>query len=161
MFQAGELQHFLRDLDAFQAWLTRTQRTIASEELPEDLAETEKLLNQHKQLKEEIDNYFPDYSKLMETGQLVTKDQQDPQYQMLRERLKGLREGWEELQKMWENQQQLLAQSLNYQVFLRDAKQCEVLLGQQENFLARDETPVSPDSRQKYLNLFLMFLIFF
>ncbi|OQV17845.1 Spectrin beta chain [Hypsibius exemplaris] len=149
--EAGELQHFLRDLDVFQGWLTRTQVAIASQELPEDLAETEKALNAHKQLKEEIDNYFPDYTKLMETGQLVTKDQQDPQYILLRERLKGLKEGWEELQKMWENRQQLLAQSLNYQVFLRDAKQCEVLLGQQENFLARDETPRNLEDAENML----------
>ncbi|GAV05346.1 hypothetical protein RvY_15494 [Ramazzottius varieornatus] len=149
--EVGELQHFLRDLDVFQSWLTRTQVTIASQELPEDLAETERLLNTHKQLKEEIENYRADFDKLMETGQTVTRDQQDPQYILLRERLKGLREGWEELGRMWENRQQLLAQSLSYQVFLRDARQCEVLLGQQENFLARDETPRNLEDAENML----------
>lgn len=116
---------------------------IASQDVPEDLAETEKALNLHKQMKEEIENYAAEFNKLMDLGTHVTRDQQDPQYVMLRARLKGLKEGWDELQQMWENRQQLLSQSLNYQVFLRDAKQCEQLLAQQENFLAREEIPVN------------------
>lgn len=61
----------------------------------------------------------------------------------LRERLKALRDGWQELHKMWENRQELLSQSLNLQMFNRDAKQAEVLLSQQEHILSKDETPVS------------------
>lgn len=61
----------------------------------------------------------------------------------LRERLKALKDGWEELHQMWENRQQLLSQSLNLQMFNRDAKQAEVLLSQQEHVLSKDETPVS------------------
>ena len=38
---------------------------------------------------------------------------------------------------MWENRQQLLSQSLNLQMFLRDAKQAEVLLAQQEHLLSK------------------------
>lgn len=61
----------------------------------------------------------------------------------LRERLKALRDGWQELHKMWENRQELLSQSLNLQMFNRDARQAEVLLSQQEHVLSKDETPVS------------------
>lgn len=61
----------------------------------------------------------------------------------LRERLNALKDGWEELRQMWENRQELLSQSMNYQIFMRDAKQAEVLLAQQEHVLAKDETPVS------------------
>lgn len=69
--------------------------------------------------------------------------QQDPQYMFLRERLKALRDGWQELHQMWENRQQLLSQSLNLQMFNRDARQAEVLLSQQEHVLSKDDTPVS------------------
>lgn len=68
--------------------------------------------------------------------------QQDPQYMFLRERLKALRDGWQELHQMWENRQQLLSQSLNLQMFNRDARQAEVLLSQQEHVLSKDDTPV-------------------
>lgn len=61
----------------------------------------------------------------------------------LRERLKALRDGWQELHKMWENRQQLLSKSLNLQMFNRDARQAEVLLSQQEHALSKDEVPVS------------------
>lgn len=67
---------------------------------------------------------------------------EDPQYMFLRERLKALKDGWEELRQMWENRQELLSQNMNYQIFMRDAKQAEVLLAQQEHVLAKDETPV-------------------
>uniref|UniRef100_A0A4D5R949 Spectrin beta chain n=1 Tax=Scolopendra viridis TaxID=118503 RepID=A0A4D5R949_SCOVI len=139
--EAGDLHRFLRDLDHFQAWLTKTQTDVASEDIPSNLTEAEKLLNQHQTIKEEIDNYTDDYNKMMEYGERITQDQTDPQYMFLRERLKALKDGWEELHQMWENRQQLLSQSLYLQTFLRDGKQAEVLLNQQEHYLSKDETP--------------------
>lgn len=67
----------------------------------------------------------------------------------LRERLKALRDGWQELHQMWENRQELLSQSLNLQMFNRDARQAEVLLSQQEHVLSKDETPVSKRFRNQ------------
>jgi len=69
----------------------------------------------------------------------------------LRERLKALKDGWEELHQMWENRQKHLSESLNLQMFLRDAKQSEVLLSQQEHILSKAETPVN------YLPLTIIF----
>jgi len=60
----------------------------------------------------------------------------------LRERLKALKDGWDELRQMWDNRQEFLSQNLNLQIFMRDAKQAEVLLSQQEHILSKDETPV-------------------
>ena len=62
---------------------------------------------------------------------------------LLLQRLKALDDGWEDVQRMWSNKQTLLSQSLNLQVFLRDAKQAEVMLSQQDNFLSKEEVPVS------------------
>ncbi|CAB4064554.1 SPTB [Lepeophtheirus salmonis] len=65
----------------------------------------------------------------MAYGEKVTADPStfdDPQYMFLRERLKALKDGWEEVNQMWENRQALLSQSLNLQLFNRDAKQAEV-----------------------------------
>ncbi|XP_033733759.1 spectrin beta chain-like isoform X7 [Pecten maximus] len=139
--EAGELQRFLGNLDHFQQWLSRTQTTVASEDIPNSLADAEKLLNQHQQLKDEIDAYAPEYAKMKEFGDKVTEGQDDPQYMFLRQRLQALDNGWEELLQMWENRQHLLSQSLNLQMYLRDAKQAEVLLNQQENFLSKEEVP--------------------
>ncbi|XP_039294197.1 spectrin beta chain isoform X2 [Nilaparvata lugens] len=159
--EAGDLHRFLRDLDHFQAWLTKTQKDVASEDIPSSLADAEKLLNQHQSIREEIDNYRDDYTKMMEYGQRITAEpstQDDPQYMFLRERLKALRDGWEDLHQMWENRQQLLSQSLNLQMFNRDARQAEVLLSQQEHILSKDETPVNLEQAENLIKRHEAFL---
>ncbi|XP_050677383.1 spectrin beta chain isoform X1 [Leptidea sinapis] len=144
--EAGDLHRFLRSVDHFQTWLTKTQTDVASEDIPSSLPEAEKLLSQHQTIKEEIDNYKDEYAKMMEYGQKITAEPStadDPQYMFLRERLKALGEGWAELQQMWENRQHLLAQSLELQLLQRDARQAEVLLAHQEHRLAKTEPPTN------------------
>lgn len=136
--EASKLQQFLRDLDDFQSWLSRTQTAIASEDMPNTLTEAEKLLTQHENIKNEIDNYEEDYQKMRDMGEMVTQGQTDAQYMFLRQRLQALDTGWNELHKMWENRQNLLSQSHAHQQFLRDTKQAEA-------FLNNQVTPSLPD----------------
>ncbi|KAK6634026.1 hypothetical protein RUM44_004633 [Polyplax serrata] len=159
--EAGDLHRFLRDLDHFQTWLKKIQTDVASEDIPSSLAEAEKLLNQHQSIREEIDNYRQDYAKMMEYGERITAEpstQDDPQYMFLRERLKALKDGWEELHQMWENRQELLSQSLNVQMFNRDAKQAEVLLNQQEHVLSKDDTPANLEQAENLIKRHEAFL---
>lgn len=58
---------------------------MASEDIPTSLSEAEKLLSQHQQIRDEIDNYTEDYNSMMEYGENVTQDQTDSQYMFLRE----------------------------------------------------------------------------
>jgi len=160
--EAGDLHRFLRDLDHFQAWLTKTMTDVASEDIPSNLAEAEKLLNQHQSIHEEMDNYAEDYTQMMEYGERITAEDvtpaDDAQYMFLRERLKALKDGWAELHQMWDNRQQLLSQSLNLQMFLRDAKQGEVLLSQQEHYLSKEETPVALEQAENLIKRHEAFL---
>uniref|UniRef100_A0A336LM29 Spectrin beta chain n=1 Tax=Culicoides sonorensis TaxID=179676 RepID=A0A336LM29_CULSO len=159
--EAGDLHRFLRDLDHFQAWLTKTQTDVASEDQPTTLADAEKLLTQHQSIKEEIENYTDDYTRMMEYGEGLTSDPtqaEDPQYMFLRERLRALKDGWEELHQMWENRQVLLSQSLDQQLFNRDARQAEVLLSQQEHVLSKDDTPVNLEQAENQLKRHEAFL---
>uniref|UniRef100_A0A4W5P884 Spectrin beta chain n=1 Tax=Hucho hucho TaxID=62062 RepID=A0A4W5P884_9TELE len=141
--EASKLQQFLRELDDFQSWLSRTQTAIASEETPNTLAEAEKLLALHEGIKNEICNYEEDYQKMRDMGEMVTQGQTDAQYMFLRQRLQALDTGWNELHKMWENRQNLLSQSHAYQLFLRDTKQAEAFLNNQEYMLAHTEMPTT------------------
>ncbi|XP_064411735.1 spectrin beta chain, non-erythrocytic 1 [Latimeria chalumnae] len=141
--EASKLQQFLRDLDDFQSWLSRTQTAIASEDMPNTLAEAEKLLTQHEGIKNEINNYEEDYQKMRDMGEMVTQGQTDAQYMFLRQRLQALDTGWNELHKMWENRQNLLSQSHAFQLFLRDTKQAEAFLNNQEYVLAHTEMPTT------------------
>lgn len=52
---------------------------------------------------------------------------------------------------MWDNRQDLLSQGLNLQMFLRDAKQAEVMLSQQENYLAKEDLPSSLEQAEHIL----------
>ena len=152
--EAGDLHRFLKDLDHFQAWLSKTESDIANEDSPASLAEAEKLLSTHQQIREEIDSYVNDYTSMMEYGEKVTSDPStfdDPQYMFLRERLAALKSGWEEVHQMWENRQTLLSQSLNLQMFNRDAKQAEVLLSSQEHVLSKDESPSNLEQAEQLM----------
>ncbi|KAK6488739.1 spectrin beta chain [Huso huso] len=146
--EASKLQQFLRDLDDFQSWLSRTQTAIASEDMPNTLTEAEKLLTQHENIKNEINNYEEDYQKMRDMGEMVTQGQTDAQYMFLRQRLQALDTGWNELHKMWENRQSLLSQSHAYQLFLRDTKQAEAFLNNQEYVLAHTELPTTLESAE-------------
>ena len=77
--EASKLQGFLRDLDDFQSWLSRTQTAVASEDIPTSLAEAEGLLAQHESIKNEVDNYKEDYEKMRALGEEVTQGQPDAQ----------------------------------------------------------------------------------
>ena len=73
--EASKLQGFLRDLDDFQSWLSRTQTAVASEDIPTSLVESESLLAQHESIKNEVDNYKEDYEKMRDVGEEVTRGQ--------------------------------------------------------------------------------------
>merc|ERR1719414_1469899 len=72
--EAGDLHRFLKDLDHFQAWLSKTESDIANEDSPASLADAEKLLSTHQQIREEIDSYVNDYTSMMEYGEKITAD---------------------------------------------------------------------------------------
>ncbi|XP_072024969.1 spectrin beta chain-like isoform X3 [Amphiura filiformis] len=156
--EAGDLQEFLRDLDEFQAWLSRTMTTVASEDIPETLKEAEQLLNKHAAIKEEVDGYEEKYAKLKEEGDRITEGQTDTQYMFLRQRLQAIDEGWVELHQMWDNRQMLLSQSLNHQMFLRDARQADMILNQQDTFLAKVEQPASLEACEDAIKKYEQFL---
>uniref|UniRef100_A0A8D0D6R9 Spectrin beta chain n=1 Tax=Sander lucioperca TaxID=283035 RepID=A0A8D0D6R9_SANLU len=141
--EASKLQGFLRDLDDFQSWLSRTQTAVASEDIPTSLPEAESLLAQHESIKNEVDNYKEDYEKMRAVGEEVTQGQTDAQHMFLAQRLQALDTGWHELRRMWENRHSLLAQAFDYQTFLRDAKQAEAFLNSQEYVLSHTEMPTS------------------
>uniref|UniRef100_A0A4W6CQ42 Spectrin beta chain n=1 Tax=Lates calcarifer TaxID=8187 RepID=A0A4W6CQ42_LATCA len=121
--EVSKLQTFLQDMDDFQSWLFKTQKAVASEEMPATLPEAEEQLSLHDAVREDINNHEEDYHRVRDTGVQVTQGQEDdPQYQELEQRLKGMDRGWYELQKMWDNRKNLLDQGLGFQQFMRDSK---------------------------------------
>ncbi|XP_066550926.1 spectrin beta chain, erythrocytic isoform X2 [Amia ocellicauda] len=149
--EVSKLQTFLQDLDDFQAWLFKTQKAIASEEMPSTLPEAEQLISLHDAVRDDMDQHEEDYHQVKDMGTTVTQGETDPQYQQLEQRLKGLDTGWDELHKMWDSRKNFLDQGLGFQQFLRDAKQAESILNNQEYMLAHTERPDTLDGAEMAL----------
>ncbi|XP_039393170.1 spectrin beta chain, erythrocytic isoform X3 [Mauremys reevesii] len=156
--EASKLQKFLQDLDDFQAWLFKAQQAVASEEVPSSLAEAEQFRQEHAAIKEDIDQHEGDYRNVKETGEGVTRGQTDPEYLQLQQRLQGVEMGWSDLCKMWGSRGKLLAQCLGFQEFLKDGKQAEVILSNQEYTLAHMEPPNTLDASEAALRKYEDFL---
>ncbi|XP_042292856.1 spectrin beta chain, erythrocytic isoform X1 [Thunnus maccoyii] len=150
--EVSKLQSFLQEMDDFQSWLFKTQKAVASEELPATLPEAEEQLSLHDAVREDINNHEEDYHRVRDTGAQVTQGQEDdPQYQQLEKTLKGLDLGWYELQKMWDSRKNLLDQGLGFQQFMRDAKAVEAILNNQEYTLAHIDKPDTLAGAEKAL----------
>lgn len=129
--KSSQLQAFLQDLDAFEAWLSTAQKEVASKDMPESLPEAEQLLQQHAALKDDIDRHQENYQHVKASGEKVIHGQTDPEYLLLGQRLEGLDKGWDALCRMWESRGHTLAQCLGFQEFQKDAKQAEAILSNQ------------------------------
>ncbi|KAJ7344120.1 hypothetical protein JRQ81_000070 [Phrynocephalus forsythii] len=156
--EASKLQKFLQDLDDFQAWLFKAQKAVASEEVPNSLLEAEHLRQQHAAVKEEIDQHRDDYHNVKETGARVTQGQMDVEYQQLEQRLQGMDTGWNALCKLWESREKFLSQCLGFQEFLKDAKQAEIVLTNQEYTLAHIEPPDTLETSEAAIRKYEDFL---
>uniref|UniRef100_A0AAQ6ALL5 Spectrin beta chain n=1 Tax=Amphiprion ocellaris TaxID=80972 RepID=A0AAQ6ALL5_AMPOC len=150
--EVSKLQTFLQDMDDFQSWLFKTQKAVASEEMPATLPEAEEQLSLHDAVREDINNHEEDYHRVRDTGAQVTQGQEDdPQYQQLLQRLNGMDRGWYELQKMWDSRKNFLDQGLGFQQFMRDGKAVEAILNNQEYTLAHIDKPDTLDGAEKAL----------
>ncbi|XP_073405375.1 spectrin beta chain, non-erythrocytic 4 isoform X1 [Dendrobates tinctorius] len=136
---ASKLQQFIQDLDNFLTWLVKTQTAVAAEELPSNLSEAERLLGLHASLKEEINRYEEDYNKIQAVSDLLSLEEADLPYLSLQQWLQKLEVGWNKLNQMWENRREVLVQSHIFHLFLRDVKQAEACLNNQESALAHVE----------------------
>ncbi|XP_016396448.1 spectrin beta chain, erythrocytic-like isoform X2 [Sinocyclocheilus rhinocerous] len=150
--EVSKLQTFLQDMEDFQAWLFKTQKAVASEDMPDGLPEAEHFLSLHDAVRADMDSHEEDYHRVKDTGAAVIQGQEDdPQYQQLEQRLDGLDKGWDELHKMWDSRKSFLDQGLGFQQFMRDAKQAEAILNNQEYILAHIDKPDTLDGAEKAL----------
>ncbi|NXH75469.1 SPTB1 protein, partial [Hydrobates tethys] len=153
--EAGQLRSFLQDLDDFQAWLFGAQKAMAAtDEVPASLSEAEELLRQHEAARRDAEGHAAAFAALAEAGERVVGEQADPQYEGLRQRLRGVETGWAALGRMAEAQHRFLTQCRGFQEFLRDAKQAEILLANQEYTLAHLELPTTLEGSAAALRRF-------
>ncbi|XP_048024508.1 spectrin beta chain, non-erythrocytic 4-like isoform X4 [Megalobrama amblycephala] len=143
---AGRLQQFIQDLDSFLTWLVQTQTAAASDELPNALEDAERLINQHAALKEEIGRYEEDYERLQAVNELLESEEAPLPHGALQQWLHKLDVGWNKLLEMWESRREVLVQAHIFHLFLRDVKQAEAFLNNQESALAHVELPTTVET---------------
>uniref|UniRef100_A0AAX7SX96 Spectrin beta chain n=1 Tax=Astatotilapia calliptera TaxID=8154 RepID=A0AAX7SX96_ASTCA len=143
---ASRLQSFIQDLDSFLTWLVQTQTAAASEQLPNNLEEAEKLINEHAALKEEIGRYEEDYERLQAMNELLESEEAPLPQAALQQWLQKLDVGWNKLLEMWESRREVLVQAHIFHLFLRDVKQAESFLNNQESALAHVELPTTVET---------------
>jgi spectrin beta len=155
LVETGELKRLIISLDDFVNWLQQVSPTCSSEDLPQSLPEAESMLDAHFEVRTIIDQHADEYTTLLEEGpKFVKEEQNDLQTQSLRDQMEEMQQGWIQLQTLWDNRKSVLEQSMNHQLFLRDAKQSESILGQQELHLSkRGECPTA-DAVQEEMKKF-------
>ncbi|NXP71229.1 SPTB1 protein, partial [Ramphastos sulfuratus] len=153
--EVGQLRSFLQDLDDFQAWLFGAQKAVAAtDEVPASLAEAEEMLEQHEAAWRDMEEHTEAFTALVEAGERVLGEQEDPEYEVLRQRLQGMEAGWAALAKMADARHRFLVQCRGFQEFLRDAKQVEIFLTNQEYTLAHLEVPITLEGSASALRRF-------
>ncbi|XP_062861105.1 spectrin beta chain, non-erythrocytic 4-like isoform X1 [Trichomycterus rosablanca] len=143
---AGRLQQFIQDLDSFLTWMVQKQTEAASSELPESLEEAEKLINLHAALNEEIQSYEEDYERLQSVRELLDGEETQLANAALHQWLQKLSAGWNKLLQMWESRRDELVQAHIYHLFMKDVKQAESFLNNQESSLAHVELPTTVET---------------
>ncbi|NWW15139.1 SPTB1 protein, partial [Falcunculus frontatus] len=156
--EAGQLRSFLQDLDDFQAWLFGAQKAVAAvDEVPASLGEAEEMLQRHEAAQRDAEEHVGAFAALEEAGERVLGGQTDPEYEGLRQRLGGVKDGWAALGKMAEARKRFLTQCRDFQEFLRDTKQAEILLTKQEYTLSHLELPSTLEGSAAALHRFQNF----
>ncbi|NWV33603.1 SPTB1 protein, partial [Grantiella picta] len=156
--EAGQLRSFLQDLDDFQAWLFGAQKAVAAvDEVPASLGEAEEMLQRHEAARRDAEEHAGAFAALAEAGERVLGGQTDPEYEGLRQRLGGVKDGWAALGKMAEARKRFLTQCHDFQEFLRDTKQAEILLTKQEYTLSHLELPPTLEGAAAALHRFQNF----
>ncbi|XP_065656363.1 spectrin beta chain, non-erythrocytic 1 isoform X4 [Hydra vulgaris] len=150
LLETGELKRFIISLDEFLSWLQHISEACSSEDLPQSVSENESLLDAHFEIKTIIEQHVDDYNLLVSEGpKYIHDDHNDLQTQSLRQQMTDLRDDWTQLHELWHARKILLEQSMNHQLFLRDSKQSEAILGQQELFLSKQRTTPTADALQE------------
>ncbi|NWI24267.1 SPTB1 protein, partial [Sula dactylatra] len=149
----AELGRDLAGVLATQRKLYGIERELA---VAEDrlAALAEDLLQRHEAAQRDAEGHAAAFAALVESGERVVGEQADPQYEGLRQRLRGVEAGWAALGRMAEARHRFLVQCRGFQEFLRDAKQAEILLTNQEYTLAHLELPTTLEGSAAALRRF-------
>uniref|UniRef100_A0A2K5R8Q8 Spectrin alpha chain, non-erythrocytic 1 n=1 Tax=Cebus imitator TaxID=2715852 RepID=A0A2K5R8Q8_CEBIM len=144
------LQRFLADFRDLTSWVTEMKALINADELANDVAGAEALLDRHQEHKGEIDAHEDSFKSADESGQALLAAGHYASDEV-REKLTILSEERAALLELWELRRQQYEQCMDLQLFYRDTEQVDNWMSKQEAFLLNEDLGDSLDSVEALL----------
>uniref|UniRef100_A0A8C5A923 Spectrin alpha, non-erythrocytic 1 n=1 Tax=Gadus morhua TaxID=8049 RepID=A0A8C5A923_GADMO len=144
------LQRFTADFRDLTSWVTEMKALINADELANDVAGAEALLDRHQEHKGEIDAHEDSFRAADEAGQALLNTGHYASDEV-KEKLGVLTEEKESLLELWELRRQQYEQCMDLQLFYRDTEQVDNWMSKQEAFLLNEDLGDSLDSVEALL----------
>ncbi|XP_072344928.1 spectrin alpha chain, non-erythrocytic 1 isoform X1 [Scyliorhinus torazame] len=144
------LQRFLADFRDLTSWVTEMKALISADELANDVAGAEALLDRHQEHKGEIDAHEDSFKATDEAGQALLSGGHYASDEV-REKLGILAEEKVSLLDLWELRRHQYEQCMDLQLFYRDTEQVDNWMSKQEAFLLNEDLGDSLDSVEALL----------
>ncbi|KAL7376331.1 hypothetical protein ABVT39_005765 [Epinephelus coioides] len=144
------LQRFTADFRDLTSWVTEMKALINADELANDVAGAEALLDRHQEHKGEIDAHEDSFRATDEAGQALLNTGHYASEEV-KEKLGILAEEKESLLELWEVRRQQYEQCMDLQLFYRDTEQVDNWMSKQEAFLLNEDLGDSLDSVEALL----------
>ncbi|KAG8010982.1 Spectrin alpha chain, partial [Nibea albiflora] len=144
------LQRFTADFRDLTSWVTEMKALINADELANDVAGAEALLDRHQEHKGEIDAHEDSFRATDEAGQALLNTGHYASEEV-KEKLGILSEEKESLLELWEVRRQQYEQCMDLQLFYRDTEQVDNWMSKQEAFLLNEDLGDSLDSVEALL----------
>ncbi|KAL1471295.1 hypothetical protein MTO96_023750 [Rhipicephalus appendiculatus] len=138
LHQAEQLQAYFDEYRELMAWLNDITARITSDELARDVTGAEALLARHREHKAEMDARAESFSRFVANGEKIIASGHFMADEV-RDRIRRLSDSRKALEHTWNRRQEIYDQSLDLQLFLRDADQLETWLASREAFLRDDD----------------------
>uniref|UniRef100_A0A3Q3W9R3 Spectrin alpha chain, non-erythrocytic 1 n=1 Tax=Mola mola TaxID=94237 RepID=A0A3Q3W9R3_MOLML len=144
------LQRFTADFRDLTSWVTEMKALINADELANDVAGAEALLDRHQEHKGEIDAHEDSFRATAKAGQALLNTGHYASDEV-KEKLGILSEEKESLLDLWEVRRQQYEQCMDLQLFYRDTEQVDNWMSKQEAFLLNEDLGDSLDSVEALL----------
>uniref|UniRef100_A0A672RZ83 Spectrin alpha chain, non-erythrocytic 1 n=1 Tax=Sinocyclocheilus grahami TaxID=75366 RepID=A0A672RZ83_SINGR len=144
------LQRFTADFRDLTSWVTEMKALINADELANDVAGAEALLDRHQEHKGEIDAHEDSFKSTDEAGQALLNTGHYASEEV-KEKLGILSEEKVSLLELWELRRQQYEQCMDLQLFYRDTEQVDNWMSKQEAFLLNEDLGDSLDSVEALL----------
>uniref|UniRef100_A0A8D2LX18 Spectrin alpha chain, non-erythrocytic 1 n=1 Tax=Varanus komodoensis TaxID=61221 RepID=A0A8D2LX18_VARKO len=141
---------FLADFRDLTSWVTEMKALINADELANDVAGAEALLDRHQEHKGEIDAHEDSFKSADESGQALLAAGHYASDEV-REKLTILSDERTSLLELWELRRQQYEQCMDLQLFYRDTEQVDNWMSKQEAFLLNEDLGDSLDSVEALL----------